>query len=40
MASFFDLAARRAAAAQAQKEAVPSTSKNNDSARLVPWVEK
>lgn len=39
MASFFDLKARRAAAAAAEKAAVPSTAPKN-SGRQVPWVEK
>lgn len=39
MASFFDLKARRAAAASAAKDAVPTTAAK-DSKRLVPWVEK
>ncbi|CCX30788.1 P-loop containing nucleoside triphosphate hydrolase protein [Pyronema domesticum] len=37
--SFFDLKARRAAAATAAKDAVPSTSAK-DTTRTVPWVEK
>ncbi|TGZ83318.1 P-loop containing nucleoside triphosphate hydrolase protein [Ascodesmis nigricans] len=37
--SFFDLKARKAAAAAAAKEAVPTTAAK-DSQRLVPWVEK
>ncbi|KAL7274713.1 Subunit of heteropentameric Replication factor C (RF-C) [Rhizina undulata] len=40
MASFFDIAGRRAAAAAAQNEAVPTTSKTKDPNRPVPWVEK
>ncbi|PWW78860.1 P-loop containing nucleoside triphosphate hydrolase protein [Tuber magnatum] len=39
MASFFDIAGRRAAAAVAQNSAVPST-KAKDPSRPVPWVEK
>jgi hypothetical protein len=39
MASFFDLKARRAAQAEAEKGAVPSTAPK-DSTRQVPWVEK
>jgi replication factor C subunit 2/4 len=39
MASFFDLAGRRAVAAAAQNSAVPST-KAKDPNRPVPWVEK
>jgi hypothetical protein len=39
MASFFDLKARRAAQAEADKAAVPSTARK-DSGRQVPWVEK
>ncbi|KAH0608974.1 uncharacterized protein H6S33_001202 [Morchella sextelata] len=39
MSSFFDVAARRAAAATAQSNAIPST-KLKDPSRPVPWVEK
>ncbi|RPA96156.1 P-loop containing nucleoside triphosphate hydrolase protein [Choiromyces venosus 120613-1] len=39
MASFFDVAGRRAAAAAAQSSAVPTT-KAKDPNRPVPWVEK
>lgn len=40
MASFFDIAARRAAAVTANTNAVPSTEKSKDLTRPVPWVEK
>ncbi|KAF8469639.1 P-loop containing nucleoside triphosphate hydrolase protein [Kalaharituber pfeilii] len=40
MASFFDLNARRAAVQAAHAAAVPTTSRNKDPARSVPWVEK
>ena len=40
MASFFDIGARRAAAQAAAQAAVPSTSKDKDTGRVVPWVEK
>jgi hypothetical protein len=39
MASFFDLKARREAAAAAEKDAAASAARKN-SCRLVPWVEK